>query len=60
MLRDDIIVGDRISADWGRGGTYYWGKITKRNGDDIHIIYEDGGEEDTTIDAVRVVRPRTE
>jgi len=60
LLPDDIIVGDRISANWGRGGTYYWGKITERNGDDIHITYDDGGEEDTTIDVVRVVRPRTE
>ena len=60
MLLEDIKVGDRISADWGRGGTYYWGKITERNGDDIHISYDDGGEEDTTVDVVRVVRPRTE
>jgi len=44
----------------GGEGTYYWGKITERNGDDIHISYDDGGEEDTTIDVVRVVRPRTE
>jgi hypothetical protein len=60
MLPDDIIVGDRISAYWKQEGTYYWGKITKRNGDDIHISYDDGSEEDTKIDVVRVVRPRTE
>lgn len=58
MLEDDIKVGDRISAK--RKGTYSWGKITKRNGNDIHISYDDGDEEDTTIDVVRVVRPRTE
>jgi hypothetical protein len=60
MLPDDIKVGDRISANRNREGTYYWGEITKRNGDDIHVSYDDGAEEDTTIDVVRVVRPRTE
>lgn len=60
MLPDDIIVGDRISANWKGEGTYYWGKITERNGNDIHISYDDGSEEETTIEVVRVVRPRTE
>lgn len=60
ILPDDIKVGDHILADWGKGGTYYWGKIAARNGDDIHITYDEGGEEDTTIDVVKVVRPRTD
>ena len=52
----NLKVGDRVSANWKKGGQYYNGKITSRDGDKIHISYDDGDQEDTTISVVRVQR----
>jgi hypothetical protein len=48
--------GDAVFGNWQGKGKYFKGKITKRNGDDIHIKYDDGDQEDTTIGRVRVIR----
>ncbi len=42
-------VGDRVECDWKNQGTFYPGKITSKKGDSVHISYDDGGQEDTTI-----------
>jgi hypothetical protein len=47
-------VGDEVFGNWKNRGLYYRGKVTKRDGNDIHIQYDDGDEEDTTIDLIRI------
>jgi hypothetical protein len=48
--------GDAVFGNWQGKGKYFKGKITARNGDDIHIKYDDGDQEDTTVSKVRVIR----
>jgi len=45
--------GDHVEADWLGKGTFYGGKITKRNGEKVRIEYDDGDCEDTTISYLR-------
>ncbi len=45
--------GDRVEGNWLGKGLFYAGKITKRLGEKIHILYDDGDEEDTTISYLR-------
>jgi hypothetical protein len=56
MKVEDIREGDRVFGNYQNGGKYYPGRVTQRNGPAIHIIYDDGDEEDTTISFVRVLR----
>lgn len=49
----DWNVGSAIECNWKGGGSYYPGTITKKSGDSIHMSYEDGDEEDTTIGKCR-------
>ncbi len=58
MTKEDILVGDRVSGNWKGKDGYYLGTVTKREGNSIHIKYDDGDEETTTISSVRVIRPR--
>ena len=46
-------VGSRVSCDWKSGGVFYNGTITKKNGDQVHISYDDGDQEDTVISKCR-------
>ena len=48
-------VGSRVSCDWKSGGVFYNGTITK-NGDQVHISYDDGDQEDTVISKCRLGR----
>lgn len=52
-----VTVGQVVDCSWQCGGAYYTGKITEASGDMIHIVYDDGGEEDTLWEYVRVKRP---
>jgi hypothetical protein len=45
----DFDVGSRVLGRWQGGASYYPGRITERNGDKIHIRYDDGDEEWTTL-----------
>lgn len=58
VYAEDIAVGDKVAGNFKRLGLYYLGKITKRTGDQVHVKYDDGDEEDTTIAMLRVKRPR--
>lgn len=49
--------GDQVQSRWMGDLTYYWGTIVERIGDAIYIIYDDGDEEVTTINHVRVLEP---
>jgi hypothetical protein len=49
-------VGDRLCCRRKGGPIYYPGEITKINGEVIHITYDDGEEETTSLRLVRVER----
>ncbi len=51
-----IGVGDRVLCRWKGGPTYYAGEITSKQGEVIHINYEDGDEETTLLRLVRLER----
>jgi len=58
MIEEDIRVGDRVFGNWKSRKRYYPGRVTRRDGNKIHISYDDGDQENTTISFVRVLRPR--
>jgi hypothetical protein len=47
-------VGDRVFCRWKGGPMYFPGEITRKDGERIHVHYDDGDEETTTIRLVRV------
>jgi hypothetical protein len=49
-----VAEGTRVEGNWLGGGLYYPGTITHRRGNLIHIVYDDGDEEDTTIAFIRL------
>ncbi|HYV35789.1 MAG TPA: hypothetical protein VE988_08810 [Gemmataceae bacterium] len=54
-VRDlDIKVGDRVHCRYKGGATYHPGDITSKQGEVIHIQYDDGSEETTSIRLVRI------
>jgi len=46
-------VGTRVQCNWKGGGKYYSGTITEMDGESIHISYDDGDQEDSTISFCR-------
>src|SRR5207245_2751714 len=54
VSRYTIKTGDKVQGNWKNGGLYYRGKVTSKKDKEIHIVYDDGDEEDTTIDMVRM------
>jgi hypothetical protein len=46
-------VGDRVEGNWKGLGRYYPGQITQKKSDNIHVQYDDGDQEWTTLDRVR-------
>lgn len=52
----DIKVGSRVFGRWQGGPAYFPGKVDQQNGEKIHVRYDDGDEEWTTISMVRVER----
>src|SRR5262249_35901946 len=51
-----IGVGDRVWCRWKAGPTYFPGEITRKNGEVIHIHYDDEDEETTLLRLVRLER----
>ena len=51
MLRD----GDRIQGRWRNQNLYYEGVVLEQRGWAIHIRYDDGDEEWTSVCLIRVV-----
>lgn len=49
----DWAVGTRVQCNWKSGGRYYAGTITTNSGLAVHISYDDGDQEDTTISKCR-------
>jgi hypothetical protein len=50
----DIKVGDRVFCRFKGGPAYYPGEVTRKKGEVIHIQYDDGDEETTSIRLVRI------
>ena len=46
-------VGTRVECNWKRGGTYYPGTISRMDREVIHVMYDDGDREDTTVSTCR-------
>jgi hypothetical protein len=49
-------VGDRVLCRWKGGPAYYPGEITRRDGEVIHVSYDDGDEETTLLRLARLER----
>jgi len=49
----DWRIGTYIQCNWKRKGAYYPGRITAMIGESIHVSYDDGDEEDTSIGMCR-------
>lgn len=52
----EIPVGRRVFARWQRGPGYFPGVVDQQKGESIHVRYDDGDEEWTTVSMVRVER----
>jgi len=50
----DIKVGDRVWCRFKGGPVYYAGEVMKKQGEVIHIHYEDGDEETTSLRLIRI------
>ncbi len=53
LKKVDWKVGTAVQCNWKLRGKYYPGKITKMNGEAVHISYNDGDQEDITISRCR-------
>ncbi len=55
LLRpEDIDAGSRVECRWEGDFVYYPGAVRKRVKDAIHVLYDDGDEEFTTIAHIRM------
>jgi hypothetical protein len=50
----DLRVGGAVECRWKGGRAYYSGKITEIDGDRVHIAYDDGDKEWTTVRLIRL------
>lgn len=53
MRAIDWTVGTRVQCNWKSRGRYYSGTITTNSGLAVHISYDDGDQEDTTVSKCR-------
>ena len=51
-------VGEKVWANWWELGEFYPGEITKVDGENLHIKYEDGDEEVVNIRNIRREKPK--
>lgn len=51
-----VRVGSRVYCRWKGGDSYYAGKVSQAQGAAIHIDYDDGDQEMTSISLIRVNR----
>ncbi|MDQ2985773.1 MAG: DUF4537 domain-containing protein [Armatimonadota bacterium] len=49
-----ITAGSRVYGRWQAGAQYYPGKVSTAAGEAIHIDYDDGDKESTTVSMVRI------
>jgi hypothetical protein len=53
----NLEVGTRVSARYDGGAEYYPGRVRHRDGESVHIDFDDGADEATTISMIRVELP---
>lgn len=53
VVRIDVQPGDEVWGNWQRGNTWYRGAVVSRDGDSLHLRYDDGDEETTTFQYIR-------
>jgi hypothetical protein len=46
--------GSRVFCRWKGGPQYYPGRVASATGDAIHVQFDDGDKEDTTVRMARV------
>ena len=51
----DLREGDRVYCRWQKGPEYHPGSIAEKQGDKIHVHYDDGEKEWSTVAMVRVL-----
>jgi len=51
-----VAVGQAVQGRFQGGRSFYPGRVTERRGDAVHILYDDGDEEWTSVGMVRVRR----
>jgi len=49
-----VSVGARVNCRWQGGATYYGGKVTEIVGQALHVQYDDGDQEWTTVGMMRI------
>jgi hypothetical protein len=54
----DLRAGTAVECRWKGGQTYFSGKITQIEGDRVHLAYDDGEKEWTTVRLVRLILQR--
>jgi tetratricopeptide (TPR) repeat protein len=52
----DVTVGSRVFARWQGGRVFFPGRVDQQRGQKIHIRYDDGDQEWTSVSMVRVNR----
>jgi hypothetical protein len=52
---EELEAGDKVQSRWQGEVTFYPGTIVERQGNAIYILYDDGDEEATSINHVRVL-----
>ena len=60
VKRFDLRVGTVVEGRWSGGPHYFPGKIDKVEGERVHIKYDDGEDEWTTIRLVRIPPKRVD
>jgi hypothetical protein len=51
-----VEVGDKVLARWQGGTDYYPAEVTRQSGEVLHVRYDDGDEETTSVRLVRLQR----
>lgn len=49
-----VRIGSRVFGRWQGGKFYYPGQVTEQRGEAIHIVYDDGDQEWSTVSLIRV------
>ena len=52
----NVTIGNRVFGNWKGGGQYYPGRVASTFGHTLHIDYDDGDKESTSVSMVRVHR----
>lgn len=56
VVAETLKAGDRVYVDWRKRGHYYAATVTTRKGDLLTVRYDDGTEEKSRLEAVRLER----